>query len=192
MAVGSNVSSMKMPPFFLLAALLALSAVPGHAGQKKGLAAGTPLIPDRRVIRERGYTLDTVADKRQRPEDKVVRMDLRVTGSEKKPLKPDEVFLVDADGRRIEADDRDDHDVGNEENSGLPLSVSPSVNSAGGAGVGMGVNLNRLFGGGGTYSYSRLDFLRKDFVAGMSLKVVLRDKTELVVPLVSIGRKVGE
>ncbi len=174
-----------------LTTLLALAAIPVHAAQKRGLAPGTPLVPVRKAIEQSDYTVDTVADKRQKAEDKVVRMDLRITGSDKKPIKPAAVFLVGPDDKKVDADDRDDHDVGNEENSGLPLSVSPGVNGYGGTSVGVGLNLNKLFSGGGTYSYSRIDFLRKDFVAGVKLKIILRDKTELAIPLTSIGKVDG-
>jgi hypothetical protein len=159
---------------------------PNHCEAAKS-SKPKPLIPIRQTIHKEGYTIDTVGDKKQKEESETIRVILRVRGKDKKLIKPKEIVLINSSGEVVEADDRDDCKTGNEENSGLPLTVSPSVNSAGGGGVGVGLNLNKLFGGGGEYSYTKIDFLRKDFVSGMKLKLILPDEKETLIPLTSIA-----
>ncbi len=145
------------------------------------------LNPIRQTVHKSSYTIDTAADKKQKEDSETVRIILRIKGPDKKLIKPEEIFLMGPHGEIIEADDRDDCDTGNEENSGLPLSVNPGVNSSGGGGVGIGIDLGKLFGGGGQYSYTKVGFFRKDFVSGMKLKLVLPGEKEILIPLTSIA-----
>jgi hypothetical protein len=148
---------------------------------------GAPLVPARKIIKKEGYTIDTVGDKKQDPDSPNIRLILRVSGEEKKPIEPDEIALIGRDGKTIKPEERDDHDIGDDKDSGLPMTVTPGVTTGGGTGVGVGVDLGGLFGGG-PYSYTKIDFKRTDFVAGAKIKIVMPGKRELVLPLTSIAK----
>ena len=163
---------------------LVLSASAAWAAPKDG----TPLVPARKIIKKEGYTIDTVGDKKQDPESPNIRLILRVSGEEKKPIEPDDIVLIDQTGKVIKSEDRDDHDIGDDKDSGLPMTVTPGVTTSGGTGVGVGLDLGGLFGGGGPYSYTKIDFKRTDFAAGAKLKIVMPGKQEFVLPLTSIAK----
>ncbi len=167
------------PGFVVFAALL-LACAP------LSVSASPNLTPTRSSIEQSGYTLDFVGDKKQKDDTETITVIIRVTHGNKVPIKPDSVYLVDASGKKYDADDRDDRTVGHEENSGLPLLVSPSADTNGNASLGLGVNLNSLFGPHGTYSYSKVQFLRKDFISGRKLKIVLENGKVFTVSLTSI------
>jgi hypothetical protein len=149
---------------------------------------GAPLVPARKSIKKDGYTIDTVGDKKQDPASDTIRIILRVSGEEKKPIEPEDILLVSKDGKVIKPEDRDDHEAGGED-VGLPMTVTPSVTSTGSTGVGVGLDLGSMFGGGGPYAYTKVDFKRTDFVAGAKLKIAMPGKEEFLLPLTSIGKK---
>ncbi|MDX2226920.1 MAG: hypothetical protein SFY92_07515 [Verrucomicrobiae bacterium] len=152
-------------------------------------ATAKPLKPVRQTVKSGKYVLNVVNDKKQDPASAEIRVIIRVTLSgDKKPIKPEAVYLENGDGGKIGAEDREDRKVGNEENTGLPLSVSPGYQSGSGGSVGVGLDLGKLFGPDGEYSYSKVDFKRTDFVAGRKLVVVMPDDSVIRVPLKSIAK----
>lgn len=167
--------------------MLALPSAQAKGAKKKTPSEPVALKPSRETLRKEGYIIDAVGDKKQDPESETIRLVLRITREAKQPIKPEDIVLLDPQGQAIEPQDRDDRDVGNEENSGLPLSVSPGVNSGGG-GVGIGLDLGKLFGGGGVYSYTKVDFFRKDFVSGMKLKITMPEEITFIIPLTAIAK----
>ena len=166
--------------FFLEMGLATLSAdpLPGHLHQ---------LTPIRATVHQDGYTIDSVGDKKQPADSDWIRILLRISHGDKVPIKPEDVVLIDRGGRSIDPEDRDDEKVGNEENSGLPLTVSSGADSYGNAGAGVGLNLNQLFGPHGKYSYTKINFKRTDFVSGQKLKITMPDGKKLVFSLSEIA-----
>src|SRR6266404_8352233 len=98
----------------------------------------SPLTPFRNRTTRGGYTIDTVGDTlgQARPEN--ARLIIRVFGPDKKIVKPAQIALVDKRGAVINPVFREDRKVGHEENTGLPISVSPQGGTSGYSGTGVG------------------------------------------------------
>src|SRR5437588_11175465 len=86
-----------------------------------------PLTPIRNTIKHGAYTIDTVGDTLQQASPQNTRLIIRVSGINKKMIKPDTIALIDKKGAAIKPVFREDRKVGYEENTGLPLSVSPQA-----------------------------------------------------------------
>ena len=150
--------------------------------------AVSPLTPYRANTRQAGYSIDTVSDAKNPPPQDKVRVLVRVSrAGSKQPIKPESIKLVGADGNVVEPADRSDKKAGSEKGTGLPLVVTPQANTYGGAGVGVGLNMNKLFEDSGVYSYTKVDFRKKDFVPGKKLRITLPNSKVLTVPLTSIA-----
>src|SRR5207248_3502117 len=107
-------------------------------------AAAKPLTPIRTTTTRGAYTIGTVGDTLHQAAPQNTRLIIRVSGSDKKLVKPDRIALIDKNGAVIDPVFREDRKVGHEENTGLPLSVSPQADSAGRSNVGVGINLNKV------------------------------------------------
>src|SRR5207245_11661770 len=106
----------------------------------------------------------------------------------KKMVKPAQVALIDKRGAVINPVSREDRKVGHEENTGLPVSVSPQAGTSGISVGGVGVNLNKIFGPKGTYSYTKVDWPKAVFTGDKRLQIALPNGQTLLLPLTSIAK----
>ena len=158
-------------------------ATPVEAASK----GNAPLTPVKKVTTRAGYSIETIGDTLRQASPQNTRMIIRVSGPEKKLIKPDGIALVDKSGKAIAPVFREDRKVGNEENTGLPLSVSPQADSYGRTNVGVGVNLNKIFGPKGDYAYTKVDWPKQIFTGDKRLQIVVRGKS-FVIPLTSVAK----
>ena len=93
--------------------------------------ANEPLTPFRNTTTRGAYTIDTVGDTLNQASPQNARLIIRVFGPDKKVMKPSQIALVDKSGAVIKPVFREDRNVGHEENTGLPLSVSPQASTSG-------------------------------------------------------------
>src|SRR5437667_7277664 len=110
----------------------------------------SPLTPFRTTNTRGGYIIDTIGDTlgQARPEN--TRLIIRVFAPDKKIVKPAQIALADKSGALINPVFREDRKVGHEENTGLPISISPQAGSTVISASGAGVALKRLFTPHGT------------------------------------------
>ncbi len=146
------------------------------------------LTPFRNRTTRGGYTIDTVGDTlgQARPEN--TRLIIRVFGPDKKIVKPAQIALLGKGGTVIKPVFREDRKVGHEENTGLPISVSPQGGTSGYSGTGVGINLNKIFGPHGSYSYTKVDWPKAVFTADKQLQIVLPNRQTFLLPLTSIAK----
>src|SRR6266404_2500858 len=146
------------------------------------------LTPFRNRTTRGGYTIDTVGDTlgQARPEN--TRLIIRVFGPDKKIVKPAQIALVDKSGAVINPVFREDRKVGHEENTGLPISVSPQAGTSGISVGGVGVDLNKIFGPKGTYSYTKVDWPKSVFTADKRLQIVLPNGQAFLLRLTSLAK----
>jgi hypothetical protein len=137
------------------------------------------LTPFRNRTTRGGYAIDTVGDTlgQARPEN--TRLIIRVFGPDKKIVKPAQIALVDKSGATIKPVFREDRKVGNEENTGLPLSMSGSS---------VGINLNKIFGSHGDYAYTKVDWPKNVFTADKQLQIALSNAQTFLLPLSSLAK----
>jgi hypothetical protein len=147
-----------------------------------------PLTPIRTTNKQGAYTVDTVGDTLGQSSPQNARLIIRVFGADKKVVKPDQIALVDKSGGMIKPVFREDRKVGHEENTGLPLSVSPQAGTSGYSGMGVGINLNKIFGPKGTYSYTKVDWPKSVFTADKRLQIVLPNGQAFLLRLTSLAR----
>ena len=149
---------------------------------------GGPLTPFRSTSTRVGYTIDTVGDTlgQARPEN--TRLIIRVFVPDKKSVNPAQIARIDKSGTLCNPVFREDRKVGHEENTGLPLSVSPQAGTSGYSGTGVGINLNKIFGPKGSYSYTKVDWPKAVFTADKQLKIVLSDGQTFLLPLTSLAK----
>jgi hypothetical protein len=173
--------------FRCIVALLALGlilAAPLEAAQR----VGSTLAPIRKTTTRGAYTIDTVGDTLGQSSPQNTRLIIRVAGADKKLIKPGRMALVDSSGAAIDPVFREDRKVGHEENTGLPLSVSPQAETTGQTSVGVGVNLNKVFGPHGDYAYTKVDWPKSIFTSDKRLQIVLSNGQSFVLPLSSIAK----
>jgi len=171
----------------LLLALVLLNATLGISTEAASRAAG-PLTPIRNTTTRGGYTIDTVGDTLGQASPGNTRLIIRIFGPDKKVVKPAQIALVDKGGGMIKPVFREDRKVGHEENTGLPLSVSPQADTSGYRGGGVGINLNKVIGPPGSYAYIKVDWPKPVFTADKQLQIVLRDGQTLLLPLTSLAK----
>lgn len=165
----------------LIVAIVATSA-------SAGTHTSVPLTPFRNTTTCGSYTIDTVGDTlaQARPENR--RLIIRVFGPDKKIVKLAQIALVDKSGTVIKPVFREDRKVGHEENTGLPISVSPQAGTSGVSVGGVGVDLNKIFGPKGTYSYTKVDWPKAVFTADKQLQIVLPNGQTFRLPLTSLAK----
>jgi hypothetical protein len=146
------------------------------------------LTPFRNAITRGGYTIDTVGDTlgQARPEN--TRLIIRVFAPDKKIVKPAQVALIDKRGAVINPVFREDRKVGHEENTGLPISVSPQAGTSGISVGGVGVDLNKIFGPKGSYSYTKVDWPKAVFTSDKQLQIALPNGQTFLLGLTSIAK----
>jgi hypothetical protein len=152
-------------------------------------STGGPLTPIRKTTTRGGYTIETIGDTLHQSSPQNTRLIVRVAGADKKMIKPDRIALIDKSGAAIDPVFREDRKVGHEENTGLPLSVSPQADTTGQSNVGVGVNLNKIFGSHGDYAYTKVDWPKTAFTADKRLQIVLAGGQSFVFPLTSLAKQ---
>jgi hypothetical protein len=165
----------------LFSAILAMSASAARHGEAL-------LTPFRNTTIRGNYTIDTVGDTlgQARPEN--TRMIIRVFGPDKKIAKPAQIALVDKNGAVLKPVFREDRKVGHEENTGLPITMSPQAGTSGVSAGGVGINLNKIFGPKGTYSYTKVDWPKSAFTADKQLQIALPNGQTFLLPLTSLAK----
>lgn len=149
---------------------------------------GGPLTPFRNTTTRGGYTIDTAGDTLGQASLQNTRLIIRIFGPDKKIVKPAEIALMDKNGATIKPVFREDRKVGHEENTGLPLSVSPQVGTSGISVGGVGVDLNKIFGPKGTYSYTKVDWPKATFTGDKQLQIALPNGQTFLLPLTSLAK----
>lgn len=167
--------------FALVGAILATSAY--GAGHSSG-----PLTPIRNTTTRGGYTIDTVGDTlgQARPEN--TRLIIRVFGPDKKIVKPAQIALVDKRGAVITPVFREDRKVGHEENTGLPITMSPQAGTGGISSGAVGINLNKIFGPKGSYAYTKVDWPKAVFTSDKQLQITLSNGQTFSLPLTTLAK----
>lgn len=171
----------RCPALALIVALIATSV--SAATHTSG-----PLMPIRNTATRAGYTIDTVGDTlgQARPEN--TRLIIRVFAPDKKIMKPAQIALVDKSGAAIKPVFREDRKVGHEENTGLPLAVSPQGGTGGYGGTGVSIDLNKIFGPHGSYSYTKVDWPKAIFTGDKRLQIALPNGQTFLLPLTSLAK----
>ena len=165
----------------LFSAILATSA--SAARHTEG-----PLTPFRNTTKQGAYTIDTVGDTLGQALPQNTRLIIRIFGTDNKVVKPGQIALVDKSGAVIKPVFREDRKVGHEENTGLPLSVSPQASTSGYSGTGVGINLNKIFGPHGSYSYTKVDWPKSTFTADKRLQIALPNGQTFLLSLTSLAK----
>lgn len=175
---------MKIPPTAVVVLGAALLATLAHAATP----TSSPLMPIRNTTTHGGYTIDTVGDTlgQARPEN--TRLIIRVFGPDKKIVKPAQIALIEKRGAAIKPVFREDRKVGHEENTGLPITMSPQVGTGGVSPGGVGINLNKIFGPKGSYAYTKVDWPKTVFTADKQLQITLSNGQTFSLPLSSIAK----
>jgi hypothetical protein len=176
-----------MKKFTCAGVLLVLGLMITASAQAAG-RANQALTPFRATNKQGAYTIDTVGDTLGQASPQNTRLIIRVFGADKKVVKPAQIALIDKSGGAIKPVSREDRKVGHEENTGLPLSVSPRASTSGYSGTGVGVNLNKIFGPKGTYSYTKVDWPKPVFTSDKRLQIVLSNGQSFLVPLTSLAK----
>jgi hypothetical protein len=161
-----------------------VSSLPLQAARRMDV----PLTPVRMTTRQGAYTVDTVGDTLGQSSPENTRLIIRVFGPDKKVVKPSQIELIDKSGGVIKPVFREDRKVGHEENTGLPLSLSPQAGTRGYSAMGVGINLNKIFGPKGTYSYTKVDWPKSMFTADKSLQIVLANGQAFLIRLTSLAK----
>ena len=150
--------------------------------------SSNPLTPFRNTTTRSAYTIDTVGDTLGQARPQNTRLIIRVFAPDKKIVKPAQIALVDKSGAVINPVFREDRKVGHEENTGLPISVSPQAGTSGISVGGVGVDLNKIFGPKGTYSYTKVDWPKAIFTADKRLQFTLANGQTFLLQLTSLAK----
>ncbi len=169
-------------------ATLALTIATLAMSARAATPSGGPLTPFRNTATRGGYTIDTVGDMLEQAPPQNTRLIIRVFGPDKRIVKPAQIALVDKSGAVIKPVFREDRKVGHEENTGLPLSVSPQASTNGISAGGVGINLNKVFGPHGSYSYTKVDWQKAIFIADKQLQIALPNRQTVLLPLTSLAK----
>jgi len=150
--------------------------------------ASGALTPFRNVTTRGAYTIETVGDTlgQARPEN--ARLIIRVFGPDKKIVKPAQIALVDKSGGAIKPVFREDRKVGHEENTGLPITMSPQAGTSGISPGAVGINLNKVFGPKGSYAYTKVDWPKAIFTADKQLQITLQNGQIFLLALTSLAK----
>lgn len=174
---------MKIPRYSAL--LLALFSI---ASLEAATSAGSPVTPVRKTTRAGAYTIETVGDNLHQAPAQNTRVIIRVSGADKKLIKPGQIALVDKAGKAMGPVFREDRKVGHEENTGLPLSVAPRADTSGNTNLGVGINLNKIIGPKGDYAYTKVDWPKSAFTSDKRLQIVMPGGQAFVLPLASLAK----
>jgi hypothetical protein len=147
-----------------------------------------PLTPVRNTTTRGGYTIDTVGDTLGQARAENTRLIIRVFGPDKKIVKPAQIALVDKSGAAIKPVFREDRKVGHEENTGLPITMSPQAGTGGISPGAVGIDLNKIFGPHGSYSYTKVDWPKAIFTGDKQLQIALPNGQTFLLPLTSLAK----
>ena len=169
-------------------AIIALASATLAAAAYAATQTNRPLTPFRNTTTRGSYTIDTAGDTlgQARPEN--TRLIIRVFGPDKKIVKPAQIALVDKSGTLSDPVFREDRKVGHEENTGLPITMSPQVGTGGVSAGGVGINLNKIFGPKGSYAYTKVDWPKVVFAADKQLQITLPNGRTFSLPLTSLAK----
>lgn len=170
-----------------IVALLMVGLIVGLSVEAASRSGG-PLTPVHNTTKRGAYTIETIGDTLHQASPQNTRLIIRVSGSDKKPIKPDSIALVDKGGSAIRPVFREDRKVGHEENTGLPITIGGSADSSGANVNGVGVDLNKIFGPHGDYAYTKVDWPRETFTADKRLQIVMPSGQAIVLPLTSLAK----
>jgi hypothetical protein len=146
------------------------------------------LTPIRKTTTRGAYTIDTVGDTLNQASPQNTRVIIRVSGADKKMIKPDRVALMDKAGNAIDPVFREDRKVGHEENTGLPLTVGGYGDNTGYRSGGVGINLNKIFGQKGDYAYTKVDWPKSVFSSDKRLQIVMPGGQSFILSLTSLAK----
>jgi hypothetical protein len=146
------------------------------------------LSPVRNTTKRGSYTIETIGDALHQASPQNTRLIIRVSGPDKKMIKPESIALIDKGGAAIKPAFREDRKVGHEENTGLPISVGGYGNGSGVHPTGVGIDLNKIFGPHGDYAYTKVDWPKEAFTADKRLQIVMPGGQAIILPLTSIAR----
>lgn len=179
---------MKTHSIVLLLMLCAVVDLPLlQAASHKSGGSGI-LTPTHNTTKRGAYTIETVGDTLHQAKPENTRIIIRVSGADKKLIKPDSIALVDKSGAATRPVFREDRKVGHEENTGLPVSVGGYGDSSGVNITGVGVDLGKVFGPHGDYAYTKVDWPKEMFTADKRLQIVMPGGQAIVLPLTSLAR----
>ena len=150
-------------------------------------SSGT-LVPSHSTNKRGAYTIETVGDTLHQAKPENTRMIIRISGADKKLIKPDSIALIDKSGAAMKPVFREDRKVGHEENTGLPVAVSGYGDTSGVHPTGVGVDLNKIFGPHGDYAYTKVDWPKETFTADKRLQIVMPGGQAIVLPLTSLAK----
>jgi hypothetical protein len=174
----------KIRSAYLLAALaLALNSRVAAASH-----GGGTLTPAHNTTRRGSYTIETIGDTLHQAKPENTRLIIRVSGADKKLIKPDSIALVDKNGAAMKPVFREDRKVGHEENTGLPVAVSGYGDSSGVHPTSVGIDLNKIFGPKGDYAYTKVDWRKEAFTADKRLQIVMPGGQAIVLPLTALAK----
>jgi hypothetical protein len=159
--------------------LIAVAVVDLPAASHKSGGGGGPLTPTHNTTKRGGYTIETVGDTLHQAKPENTRIIIRVSGSDKKLIKPDSIALIDKNGAAIRPVFREDRKVGHEENTGLPVSMDGGT---------IGVDMGKIFGPKGDYAYTKVDWPKESFAADKRLQIVMPGGQAIVLPLTSLAK----
>ena len=151
-------------------------------------AADKSLTPIRKTTTRGGYTIDTVGDTLGQSAPQNTRLIIRISGADQKMIKPERILLIDKKGVAVDPVFREDRKVGNEENTGLPISVGGYGTNTGYRGAGVGINLNKIFGPKGEYAYTKVDWPKPLFTSEKRLQIVMPGGQAFVLSLSSLAK----
>src|SRR2546421_7529502 len=140
---------------------------------------GGALTPVHNTTKHGAYTIETVGDTLHQAKPENTRIIIRVSGSDKKLIKPESIALIDKSGAAIKPVSREDRKVGHEENTGLPVSMD---------GGSVGVNLGKIFGPKGDYAYTKVDWTKESFTADKRLQIGMPGGQAIVLSLTSLAK----
>src|SRR2546423_8075420 len=84
---------------------------------------GGALTPVHNSTKRGAYLVETIGDTLHQASPQNTRLIIRVSGADKKMIKPESIALIDKSGAAIKPVSREDRKVGHEENTGLPVSI---------------------------------------------------------------------
>src|SRR5438105_4491581 len=164
---------------FIVLALIAAAVVDLRVDAASHKSGGGALTPIHNSTKRGAYMVETIGDTLHQAKPENTRIIIRVSGSDKKLIKPESIALVDKSGGTIKPVFREDRKVGHEENTGLPVSMD---------GGSVGVNLGKIFGSHGDYAYTKVDWPKDAFTADKRLQIVMPGGQAIVLPLTSLAR----
>jgi hypothetical protein len=146
------------------------------------------LVPAHSTNKRGAYMVETIGDTLHQAPPQNTRLIIRVSGSDKKLIKPESIALIDKSGAAMKPVSREDRKVGHEENTGLPVSVSGYGDTSGVHPTGVGINLNKIFGPHGDYAYTKADWPKAAFTTDKRLQIVMPGGQAILLPLTSLAK----